>query len=62
MEEVGDRKHTIIIKSDQEPIIKILIGDVVENRESGRAIVEASPGGSSGSNGIVERAVLKVEG
>ena len=55
IEEVGDRKQTIIVKTDQEPAIRVLIADIVEEREEGRTIVEESPKGSSGSNGVVER-------
>jgi hypothetical protein len=63
--ECGCRSGDIILKSDQEPAIQYLIKDLVAERgdESGhRTIVEESPVASSGSNGIVERAVQTVEG
>lgn len=62
IDEVGEAKQTIIIKTDQEPSIKALMEDVVAEREEGRTIVEESPVGSSGSNGVVERAVQGLEG
>ena len=58
----GDSSAQIIIKSDQEPSIVSLAEDVVKAREEGRTVVEESPKQSSGSNGVVERAVQEVEG
>ena len=63
--ECGDLKGDILIKTDQEAAIKYLAKDIVLERgnEPGcRTIVEESPVGSSGSNGVVERAVQSVEG
>ena len=62
IDEVGDATQPVIIKSDQEPSIEYHIKDVVAEREEGRTIVEESPVKSSGSNGIVERAVQSLEG
>ena len=62
IDEVGDSKQTIIMKTDQENSAKMLIEDIVQEREEGRTIVEESPTGSSGSNGVVERAVQSIEG
>ena len=62
MEEGGDSASQIIIKSDQEPAMVALVEDVVRAREEGRTTVEESPKQSSGSNGVVERAVQEVEG
>ena len=62
VEEVGDSCAQIIVKSDQEPAIVSLAEDVVKAREEGRTVVEQSPKQSSGSNGVVERAVQQVEG
>ena len=62
IEEVGDTQQQIILKSDQEPSVVAIAGDVVAEREEGRTVVEESPVGSSGSNGVVERAVQSVEG
>ena len=52
----------IVIKSDQEPAVKRLVKDLVEARAEGKSVVEESRGGSSGSNGVVERTVQAVEG
>ena len=63
--ECGNLKGDIVIKTDQEPAIKYLAKDIVLERgnEPGcRTIIEESPVGSSGSNGVVERAVQSVEG
>ena len=62
IDEVGDSRQTILIKTDQESSVKALIEDAVNEREEGRTVVEESPVGSSGSNGVVERAVQGVEG
>ena len=50
------------ITSDQEPAVKRLVKDLVEARTEGKSVVEESPVGSSGSNGVVERTVQEVEG
>ena len=42
--------------------MKRLVKDLVEARAEGKSAVEESPVGSSGSNGVVERAVQGVEG
>ena len=55
MAEAGD------IKSDQEPAVKRLVKDLVRARAEGKSVVEESPVGSSGSNGVVERAMQAVE-
>ena len=65
MEECGDGAMDVIVKSDQEPAIGVLIKDLVEIRgdtQARRTIVEESPVGSSGSNGKVERAAQGIEG
>ena len=62
VEEVGDAKEKIILKTDQEPSIQYFIKDFMEQREEGRTIVEESPVGSSGSNGVAERGVQGLEG
>ena len=58
----GAEEADIIVKTDQEPAIDILIKDVVKARGAVGTVVEKSPVGSSGSNGVVERAVQSVEG
>jgi hypothetical protein len=63
--ECGCRAGDIVIKTDQEAAIAYLVKDLVAERgdEPGcRTLVEQSPVGSSGSNGVVERAVQAVEG
>ena len=47
----------IIVKTDQEPSIKCVITDLVEERIEGGTIIEESLVTSSGSNGIVEKGV-----
>ena len=58
----GAEEADIIVKTDQEPAIEALVKDVVKARGAVRTTVEESPVGSSGSNGVVERAVQGVEG
>ena len=62
MEENGDRENKVIVKTDQEPSIKSMIDLITEARAEGRTVLEESPVKSSGSNGIVERAVQEIEG
>ena len=62
IDEGGDSQQQIIVKTDQKPSIVALIEDIVKGREEGRTIVEESPVQSSGSNGVVERAIQSVEG
>ena len=61
----GNGNGDVILKSDQEPAIKCLIKDLVLERgdEPGcRTMVEESPVGSKGSNGLAEKAVQEIEG
>jgi hypothetical protein len=63
--ECGCTSGDVIVKSDQEAAIAYLVKDIVFERgdEQGcRTIVEESPVQSSGSNGVVERAVQTIEG
>ena len=63
--ECGNMKGDILIKTDQEPAIKYLVKDIVLERGDEpdcRTVVEESPVGSSGSNGVIERAVQTIEG
>jgi len=65
MEECGDSNMDVIVKSDQEPAIKILMKDVMELRgdtKERRTILEEAPVKSKGSNGVIERAAQGVEG
>jgi len=64
LREIGCEQGDIIVKSDQEPAMLSLLTRVSEVRASrggGRCIMENSPVGSSGSNGIIERAIQAVE-
>ena len=60
--EAGDMEGRIVVKSDQELAVKRLVKDLAEEWTEGRTVIEESPVGSSGSNGVVERTVQKVEG
>ena len=62
IKECGASEAEIILKSDQEPAIEALMKDVVKARGVAITVIEKSPVGSSGSNGVVERAVQSVEG
>jgi len=52
----------MIMKSDQEPAIVALVGEIAIRRSPAKTIIEHSPVGSSQSNGIVERAIQSYEG
>ena len=60
--ECGDAAADIIVKTDQEPAIEYLVKDIVLERGPNKTIVECTPVGSKGSNGVVERAVQEIEG
>ena len=62
MNACGDKDMDIIIKTDQEPAIEYLVDDISKNRTGAKTIAEKAPTRSSGSNGIVERAVQSIEG
>ena len=62
IEENGDGNKDVIVKTDQESSAKYLIKDIVSERSEGKTMIEESPVRSSGSNGIVERAVQEIEG
>ena len=61
MMQCGDDATDVVVKTDQEPAIKMLMEQLVKERAEGRTHVEESPVGSSGSNGIAEREVQWVE-
>jgi hypothetical protein len=61
-EENGDSQGTVLLKSDQEPAIELLMKELVEARPEGKTILEGSPKQSKGSNGVVERAAQELEG
>ena len=59
--ELGYEYSPIILKSDGEAAVKAVIDEVALARGGTRTIKEEAPKGSSGSNGIAERAILSVE-
>ena len=59
--ELGISANDIVVKGDQEPAIAALIEDIARRRPGARTIPEHSPVGSSGSNGVIERAIQSVE-
>ena len=61
LREIGYEYSPVILKSDGEPAVKAVVDEVALARGAMRTIKEESPKGSSGSNGIVERAILSVE-
>lgn len=50
MEECGDKGRGVVVKTDQEPGIRILVDDTCVGRTSARTIPEMAPKGSKGSN------------
>ena len=58
----GEKDAAIIIRSDQEASMQILVQEIIVNRNQARTVVEVSPSQSSGSNGVVEPAVQKIAG
>ena len=64
LREIGCLQCDVVAKSDQEPAITSIVSEVGRIRAAsggGSYIVESSPVGSSGSNGVVERAIRSVE-
>jgi hypothetical protein len=61
IKECGDDNRDIILKTDLENAIMVLVDDVCTARTGARKIAELVPHASKGSNGIVERAVQSVE-
>eukprot|EP00973_Karenia_brevis_P055824 7763515-Karenia_brevis.AAC.1 len=51
-----DAKVDILVKSDTEEAMKLLIRSIQEERNKSKTVVEEVPRGSKGSNGVVERA------
>jgi len=67
IEENGDTESKVIVKTDQEPSILVLVKELVEGRKEGRTLIEEAQQKqakymSSGSNGVVERGVQEMEG
>ena len=64
LREIGCEQCDLVAKSNQEPAITSIVSEVGRIRAAsggGRYIVESSPVGSSGSNGVVEGAIRSVE-
>ena len=51
MGECGDKDSPVVIRTDQEPAIKLLVDDISVNRTGAKTIIEEAPVGSKGSNG-----------
>eukprot|EP00973_Karenia_brevis_P048179 6686566-Karenia_brevis.AAC.1 len=62
IDENGDSKVDILIKSDTEEAMRLLVGSIQEGRHQSKTVVEEVPKGSKGSNGVVEGAVQEIEG
>eukprot|EP00973_Karenia_brevis_P004333 593380-Karenia_brevis.AAC.1 len=62
VDENGDANMDILIKSDTEEAMKMLVRSIQEERLEGKAVVDEAPEKAKGSNGIVERAVQEIEG
>lgn len=56
LRELGAEHTAVILTADGEAAIKVVVDDVAALRPSVRTIQEEAQRGSSGSNGIVERA------
>jgi hypothetical protein len=64
LREIGCEQGDIIVKTDQEPAMLSLMtrmSEVRASRGGGRCIMENSPVGSRGSNGIIGRAIQAVQ-
>ena len=62
IKEVGYEAMPITLKSDQESAIKAVINKIILARSGQITMPEHSPVRSSGSNGVIERAIKEVEG
>eukprot|EP00973_Karenia_brevis_P062903 8744172-Karenia_brevis.AAC.1 len=56
IDENGDATVDILIESDTEEAMKLLVRSIQEERQENKTVVEEVPKGSKGSNGVVERA------
>ena len=61
LREVGLEAADVIVKTDQEPAVKMLAEGIARRRPLARTVVEESPVRSSASNGVVERAIQLIE-
>eukprot|EP00973_Karenia_brevis_P025804 3561700-Karenia_brevis.AAC.1 len=62
IDENGDAKVDILIKSDTEEAMRLLVRSIQEERPQNKTVVEEAPKGSKESNGVVARAVQEIEG
>eukprot|EP00973_Karenia_brevis_P000217 28464-Karenia_brevis.AAC.1 len=60
--ENGDAKTDILVKSDTEEAMKLLVRSIQEERHESKTVVEEAPKKVQGRNGVVERAVQELEG
>ena len=60
--ELGLENQDLVLRSDQEPALQDLLGEVGKKRAPARTFYEVSLVGSSASNGVAERGVQTVEG
>eukprot|EP00973_Karenia_brevis_P064248 8928123-Karenia_brevis.AAC.1 len=56
IDEVGDSKRDILIKSDTEKAMRMLMRCVKEERPEVKTLIEEAPKKVKGSNGVLERA------
>eukprot|EP00973_Karenia_brevis_P004954 682846-Karenia_brevis.AAC.1 len=56
IDENGDAKVDVLIKSDIEEAMKMLVRSIQQERVEGKTVVKEAPKNINGSNGIVERA------
>eukprot|EP00973_Karenia_brevis_P056090 7800668-Karenia_brevis.AAC.1 len=54
--ENGDAKVDILVISETEEAMNLLVRSIQEERNESKTVVEEAPKGSKGSNGVVERA------
>eukprot|EP00973_Karenia_brevis_P027579 3802133-Karenia_brevis.AAC.1 len=62
VDENGDAKVDISIKSDTEEAMKMLVRSIQEERVEGKIVVEEAPRRVKGSNSVVESAVQESKG
>eukprot|EP00973_Karenia_brevis_P064971 9022824-Karenia_brevis.AAC.1 len=62
IDEAGDSNRDILIKSDTEEVMRMLMRCVKEERRDVKTLIEETPKRVKGSNGIVERAAQEIEG
>eukprot|EP00973_Karenia_brevis_P036207 4992385-Karenia_brevis.AAC.1 len=58
--EDGDARVDIVVKSDTEESMRMLMRSIQEERKEVKTVVEEAPKKVKGSNGVVERAVQDI--